>query len=104
MSEAKHTDVVREALRALVRLHGEQVFINGEDDNETVRDVLLQAEAALSAPSLLADNERLREALRNLIAAEDRFAKETGLTADDPVTDAIATARAALSATERSAK
>lgn len=39
-----------------------------------------------------------RRQLANLIAAEDRYVKESGMRLDDPVSDAVEKARAVLSA------
>jgi len=46
--------------------------------------------------SLAADRAELIEALRNLVAAEDAFVKDTGLTTDDAITDATLKASALL--------
>jgi hypothetical protein len=42
------------------------------------------------------ENKRLREALKNLVAAEDRYVDEAGVELDDPISDAVEIARAAL--------
>lgn len=82
-------------------------------DNARLREERDQAEVSRGAASKVALDaiaaqeaaeariKALEEALRSLIAAEDRFVQESGVSLDDPVADAVAAGRQSLSEGEQ---
>lgn len=68
---------------------------NGDHIEQRVpKHHLLAADVA----RLEAENERLRKALTNLVAAEDKYVADAGMKLDDPISDAVTEARAVLEA------